>query len=95
MENFNPKKLAELLKAGNKKEAGEYLKSLLAGDLTEAEEADAYIDFGLLYVKLMNAIDEEYKTALEEIFNDLRQLNKDKSQFDDKLKLAKVRTELG
>lgn len=95
MEKIDAKKIEELLKAGKKEEAKKMLSDFIDVATDENAESQALLDYTMIYMSVMNEIDEAYKAGLEEILGEIKALNKTEKEFDDKFNLAKTRAELG
>ena len=94
MDTINAKKIEELLKAGKENEAKKYLADFLDKASDSNTEGEALLDYSMIYMSVMNVIDDAYKTQLDGILAELKELDKSEKGMDDKINLAQVRADL-
>lgn len=83
-----------LLDAGKIEEAKAMLETLAARELTEEERSEAKVLMARLYVKLTNAVNQDYLDTVKEAIDQLKDLETREKAFIEKVKLAKTRMEL-
>lgn len=94
MNQFDIKEVEKLLSAGKNEEATAYLQAYFTKPFTAEEKARNYIDRVLLYTKVMNAIDEEYKAQLQSILDGLKTIDAEEKSMLHGLEVAKVQADL-
>lgn len=94
MDTINAKKIEELLKAGKESEVKKYLADFLDKDSDSKADGEALLDYSMIYMSVMNVIDDAYKTQLDGILAELKELDKSEKGMDDKINLAQVRADL-
>lgn len=94
MKNFDPVKFEELIDAGKRQEAENYVGECLDMEISSGESGKILLSYTLAYMKAVNSINEAYKAQLEDILEairDIKQLGKD---GEDRINLLKVRSDL-
>lgn len=94
MDTIDTQKIEELLKTGKKDEAKKYLADFLDGVSDSMSEGETLLDYSMIYMSVMNAIDDAYKTQLDGILAELKELDKSEKGMGDKINLAQVRADL-
>ncbi len=94
MQKFDEEKLKKLLNEGNKDGAKQYLESILSLDWREEKAETLLFELSMVYMKIMNEINETEKEQLEDILADLKELKRIDKTVNDAVGLAKVRQEL-
>jgi hypothetical protein len=94
MQKFDEEKLKKLLNEGNKDGAKQYLESILSLDWSEEKAETLLFELSMVYMKIMNEINETEKEQLEDILADLKEFKRIDKTVNDAVGLAKVRQEL-
>jgi hypothetical protein len=92
--NIDTQKLENLLVEGKKDESREYIKSIIQAPLSKSERGDAIIQMTTAYMSIMNKINAEHKSLLEETLAELKEVNKLETSMNEDIDLKKVRAEL-
>lgn len=87
--------LERLLRAGKKEEARAILRAALAAPLSDEERGAILVGFAAAYLALTNSINEVRREELAEEVLALEEVNALEREVDDKLRLVKIRRELG
>jgi len=94
MNDFDSKKLDDLLANGQLTEAKVYIEAIFAGTDDTNVKADAAIDYTLAYIKVANRIHADYLKSLQNIADLLQKTQIAEGKVGDAFKLAKVKSEL-
>ncbi|MES2087781.1 MAG: hypothetical protein V4467_02180 [Patescibacteria group bacterium] len=93
MADIDTEKLEELLAQKKGKEAAELLKNFF-DNISEEQKGAAYAEYALIHMKVMNAIDDEYKEYLKDVLAKLQMLKSAESKTTDMIKLKQARVSL-
>lgn len=80
--------------AGKKEEAKKMLAEFLDEQNDSKAEGAALLDYSMIYMAVMNELNEAYKAQLDEILAELKELDKSQKETGEKIKLASVRADL-
>ena len=94
MNDFDSKKLDELLANGKLPEAKAYIASMFSGPENPDAKTDAAIDYALAYIKAANQINKEHLKSLNSMIELLQKTDIAEGKVTDAFKLAKVKSEL-
>lgn len=95
MQNFDDKKLKNLLEEKKFDEAKKFLEDYFKNlELTESEKGAVFVNYASIYMQVMNDINRQYSKALDEALNILKKIDAKESEVNDKIDLAKVRSEI-
>lgn len=95
MQNFDDKKLKSLLEEKKFDEAKKFLEEYFKNlELTEEEKGAIYVNYASIYMQVMNDINRQYSESLGEALNILKKIDAKESEVNDKIDLAKVRSEI-
>ena len=94
MIKFDPLKFNSLIQAGKKDEAKNYIDSCLNVDLSKSEDDGTIFEYTLAYMSAVNAVNEAYRDALNEILESLNSVDKNQRKMNDEIDLKKTRMEL-
>ncbi len=83
-------KIGELLRGNQFEEAKELVRQILSEPLSEQEKAKIFSDYTLVYMQVMNALNDRYEQALKEAIEDIETLEQEKVKLENKLQVAKV-----
>lgn len=92
--NIDTQKLENLLAENKNDEAREYIKSIIQVPLSKLEKGDAIIQLTTAYIGIINKINLEHKSLLEDTLTELKSLNKEETKATEELDLKKIRAEL-
>lgn len=94
MSTLDVGKLEKLLADKNGPEAAAFLKTFLDG-LTDAQKGAVYTDFAMIYMKVMNSIDADYKKYLEALVAKLEAVRSAEKKAGEAVKVRQARIALG
>lgn len=92
--NIDTQKIEQLLSENKMDEARDYIREIIKAPLSNIDKGEAIVMYTTMYMELMNNINEEYKTALEEILAGLKAVDVAESKLKEGIELKKVRAEL-
>lgn len=88
------KKLESLLSKGKKEEARALLRLALAAPLTDEERGAILVGFAAAYLALSNSVTETHNAIMTQEIEDLERFSTLERDLDEKLRLARVRSQL-
>ncbi len=88
-------KIEKLLHEGRQDEARAMLRQALSAPLSEEERGALLVGFAAAYLAITNSINGARRDALEEDVEALEEIDALQHDIDDKLRLNKVRQQLG
>lgn len=87
-------KIKKAFEDGNEDEASTLLKSIFDAEYSEEEQGRILADYTTLYMKMMNEVDAQYVTSLQEINADLTELVSQKKLLEEKKNVIALKKEL-
>ncbi len=95
MQKFDEKKLKILLEEKKFDEAKNFLEDYFKNlELTDEEKGAIYVNYASVYMQVMNDLNRQYSENLDEALNVLKKIDAKESEVNDKIDLAKVRSEI-
>ena len=93
--SVDPKQIEALLAEKKFDEVRALISEVANEKMTDGEKGAAYVDMALVYMKLINNVNLEYRDALASAIASIKTINTAEANMDDKIKLASVRQGLG
>jgi uncharacterized membrane protein len=90
---FDIDHLESLLNARQWNKAKELLNSFLQADISEEEKGAMYVAFVTTYLSVMNRINDEYESALDDAIATVKTLNEKEKEVKTKIDLARIKNE--
>jgi len=94
MSTIDTTQLEKLLKAKKFDEARAVLNDYLKSELTEEEKAALNLNYAEMYLRVMNAVQSEYKRSLAKVVDMLRTIDKEERSVAEAIGLRAVRQNL-
>ena len=91
---FNTEQLESLLNAREWAKAKALLNSFLQSNVSQEEKGAMYVAFVTTYLSVMNRINEEYESALDDAISSVKALNVSEKEVHTKIDLARVKNEI-
>lgn len=91
---FDIEQLESLLNARQWDKAKALLNSFLQADISEEEKGGIYVSFVTTYLSVMNRINDEYESALDDAISTVKALNEKEKEVKTKIDLARIKNEI-
>ncbi len=91
---FDAEKLEKLMGEEKWDEARQMLEDFFAVEMTPAEKGAIYTNMAMVYMKVMNKINEQYEKALDDAIDVLKEINKTEGEVLDNINIHNIRKQI-
>jgi hypothetical protein len=94
MSNIDNEKLEKLMEEQKWDEARQMLEDFFASEMTAEEKGAVYVNMAAIYMKVMNKINEQYESALDDALMVLKDINNTEREVLDAININKIRKQI-
>jgi hypothetical protein len=94
MTDSDKQKLAGYIRQDKWQEAKKLLDSYLNSNLSLEEKGAAYVAFVTTYLEIMNKINEGYEAILDEVLSEIKTLDGQEKELDEKIRLTHLDSDI-
>ena len=91
---IDTEKLEKLMEEEKWDEARQMLEDFFASEMTPEEKGAIYTNMAMVYMKVMNRINEQYEKALDDAIDVLKEINKTESEVLDNNNIHNIRKQI-
>jgi hypothetical protein len=91
---IDTEKLEKLMEEEKWDEARQMLEDFFASEMTPEEKGAIYTNMAMVYMKVMNRINEQYEKALDDAIDVLKEINKTESEVLDNINIHNIRKQI-
>jgi hypothetical protein len=94
MADIDTQKLEKLMEEQKWDEARQMLEDFFASEMTPEEKGAIYTNMAMVYMKVMNRINEQYEQALDDALMVLKDINNTEREVLDAININKIRKQI-